>query len=106
MTIKKLILSAVVVSFAGIASVKANTTDNVLSTTYAVQDSVTRTPVQVTDLPEPVKATLASDAVKEWTPTTASLVKDAKGNEYYHIDVKKGEETKFIKLNKDGRPVQ
>jgi hypothetical protein len=106
MTIKKAIFSALVVSFAGLATVKAHTVNSISATEYAVQDSTKRTPVQIADLPAPVKATLASDAVKEWVPSAAYLVKDAKGTEYYHIDVKKGEEAKFIKLTADGKPVQ
>lgn len=103
---KKLILSAAVIACAGFTTLKANTTDLSSSIAYTVQDSVTKTPVEIIALPEPVKATLASDAVKDWIPTAAFLVKDSKGNEYYHIDVKKADETKFIKLDKDGKPVK
>ncbi len=104
---KKLILSVAVIACTGFTALQARTTENIPAALYSVQDSVTKTPVELQDLPDPVKATLASDAYKDWTPTAAFHVKDsAKSIEYYHIDVKKADETRFIRLDKEGKPVQ
>jgi cytoskeletal protein RodZ len=64
-----------------------------------------KTPVKVDELPEGIKTTLKSDAVKEYTAVDASLVK-AGGAEYYIINLKKGDDLRFVKLDKDGRPVK
>ncbi|RYY37077.1 MAG: hypothetical protein EOP46_04000 [Sphingobacteriaceae bacterium] len=122
---KKIILSAAFVALlGGLSQVKAQTTttapaDTTGTTTApatttppataaapatASQDSTT-TPVKIEELPAGVSATLKSDAVKEYTPTDAVLVKSAT-KEYYIINVKKGEESRFVKLDKDGRPVK
>ncbi|MCD8739219.1 hypothetical protein LT679_01280 [Mucilaginibacter roseus] len=64
-----------------------------------------KTPVKVEELPEAIKTTLKSDAVKEYTAVDASLVK-AGTSEYYIINLKKGDDLRFVKLDKDGRPVK
>ncbi len=102
---KKLILSAAFLAFAGIASVKANEI-KILSPEIAVQDSTVKTPVKLEELPDSVKATLASDAYKDWTPTAAFWVKEEGGVEYYQINVKKEEEVGSVKIKKDGTPVE
>src|SRR5690606_15386954 len=102
---KKFILSAMVLGFAGIASSHANTLNTTVEISASAQDSVKRTEVKLEDLPEAVKTTLASDPYKEWTPTAAFHVKSDK-NEYYEINVKKEEETGSIKLTADGKPVE
>ena len=102
---KKLILGAIaVVAFAATTEVKANSLTQPVTST--VQDSVTKTPVKLEELPDAVKATLQSDQVKEWTPSTAFLVKNSKGEEYYQIDVAKGEEKTFLRIAKDGKLIQ
>ncbi|MBG6236567.1 hypothetical protein IWX76_003161 [Pedobacter sp. CAN_A7] len=101
---KKIILSAAFLAFAGIASVQANEVNAPITT--LVQDSTTKTPVKVEELPDAVKATLQTDAYKEWVPTTAHLVVLANKSEYYQIDVKKGEETGSLNIGKDGVVVQ
>lgn len=102
---KKLILGAIaVLAFAGTSEVKANSLTQPVTTT--VQDSVTKIPVKLDELPDSVKATLQSDQVKAWTPSAAFLVKTAKGEEYYQIDVTKGEEKAFLRIGKDGKVIQ
>ncbi|MCC8409253.1 hypothetical protein LJ707_09935 [Mucilaginibacter sp. UR6-1] len=64
-----------------------------------------KTPVKVEELPEAIKTTLKSDAVKEYTAVDASLVKSGAA-EYYIINLKKGDDLRFVKLDKDGRPVK
>ena len=104
---KKLVLAAVAVfAFAGTTEVKANTLTYPSTVINNLQDSTTKSPVKLEDLPDPVKTTLQSDQVKEWTPSAAFLVKTSKGEEYYQIDVKKGEEKAFLRIGKDGKMVQ
>lgn len=63
-----------------------------------------RKEVKLDELPDVVKQTLTADIFKEWVPTTAYHVT---GNaEYYHIEVKNGEEVRNIKIGTDGKVVQ
>ncbi|WP_256004604.1 MULTISPECIES: hypothetical protein [Pedobacter] len=101
---KKIILSAAFLAVAGLASVKANDIKNPVI--VAVQDSTTKTPVELKDLPEAVQKTLQSDPVKEWTPTEAFLITNADKTTYYLINVKKEEETGSLKIDKDGKVIQ
>ena len=101
---KKIILSAAFLAFAGVASVQASEVNAPAMIT--VQDSTTKTPVKLEELPDPVKATLQSDKYKEWVATTAFLVTAADKSEWYQVDVKKGEETASLKIGKDGVVVE
>ncbi|MBC3540312.1 hypothetical protein ACFSC6_02790 [Rufibacter sediminis] len=104
---KKVILSAFgLFVFATVsANAQTQTAQTAQTTTAAAQDS--KTPVKVEELPEAVKTSITSDAaLKEWTPTTVFLVKDAAGKEYYSIEMKKGEEKGVIKLDKEGKQVK
>lgn len=102
---KNFILTAAVLAFAGISTVKASETKIPVTTTIQ-QDSTQKVPVKLEELPAPVTTTLKADAYKEWTPTTAFLVTNADKTQYYQIDVKKGTEVAFIKITKDGVVVQ
>ncbi len=64
------------------------------------------TPVTLEELPAPVKATLASEKLKTWTPSGAQLMKDASGKEYYSIELKQANQIGTVKLGKDGKPVK
>ncbi|HMI03877.1 MAG TPA: hypothetical protein VK541_15435 [Pedobacter sp.] len=102
---KKIILSAAILAVAGLTSVKASEIKNPV--VIAVQqDSTTKTPVELKDLPEPVTKTLQSDPVKAWTPTAAFLVTNADKTTYYQVDVKKEQETGSLKIDKDGKIIQ
>lgn len=70
------------------------------------QDSSQKVPVKLEELPAPVTTTLKADAYKDWKPTTAFLVTAADKSQFYQIDVTKGTEKAFIKINKDGVVVQ
>jgi len=102
---KKIILSAAILAVAGLTSVKASEIKNPVMISVH-QDSTTKTPVELKDLPEPVQKTLQSDAVKEWTPTAAFLVTNADKSTYYQVDVKKETETGSLKIDKDGKVIQ
>ena len=102
---KKIILSAAFLAIAGLTTVKANEVKQPVQM-VAYQDSTTKTPVELKDLPEAVQKTLQSDPVKAWTPTAAFLVTNADKTSYYLINVKKEAETGSIKIDKDGKIVQ
>jgi hypothetical protein len=76
------------------------------STMSVKQDSSQKVPVKLEELPAPVTTTLKADAYKDWTPTTAFLVTAADKSQFYQIDVTKGTEKAFIKINKEGVVVQ
>lgn len=100
---KKIILSAAILAFAGITSVKA--ADNSIKNPVqiiAVQDSTVATPIELSALPDAVKATLQSDKYKDWTPTAAFEVKTGEKLEYYQVDAKKEQETASLKIGADG----
>lgn len=102
---KKIILSAAFLALAGLTTVKASEVKNQVQA-ISYQDSTTKTPVELKDLPEAVQKTLQSDPVKAWTPTAAFLVTNADKTSYYLINVKKEAETGSIKIDKDGKVVQ
>jgi len=102
---KKFILSATFLAFAGLTAVQANEVKNLKTTVTVAQDSLTRTPVKLEELPDAVKATLASDVYKGWDATEAWWVKDG-AKEYYQINIKKEAETGSVKIDKDGKPVE
>lgn len=102
---KKIILSSAFIALATFATVQASEVKNLNTNFVVAQDSVTKTPVKIEELPEPVKATLASEAYKAWTATEAWSVKDG-AKEYFLINFTKGEEKASAKLDKDGKPVE
>jgi hypothetical protein len=102
---KKIILSAAVIAIASFATVQASEVKDLSTKIVVTQDSVTKTPVKLEELPDSVKVTLASETYKDWAPTEAWFVKDGT-KEYYLINVKKEEEIKAVKLDKDGKPVE
>jgi Tfp pilus assembly major pilin PilA len=102
---KKIILSAAILAVAGLTSVKASEIKNPVVVAVQ-QDSTTKTPVELKDLPEAVTKTLQSDPVKAWTPTAAFLVTNADKTTYYQVDVKKEQETGSLKIDKDGKIIQ
>ncbi|MFC3561676.1 hypothetical protein [Pedobacter jamesrossensis] len=103
---KKFILSATFLAFAGFSAVQASEVKDLKTTAIvAVQDSVVKTPVKLEELPEPVTTALKSDAYKGWTATEAWAAKEGT-KEYYIINVKKEAETGSLKIDKDGKPVQ
>ncbi|TDQ06413.1 hypothetical protein ATK78_4483 [Pedobacter metabolipauper] len=108
---RKIILSATFIALAGLATVKASEVKNpirvaVQQDSTTKQDSTTRTPVEIKDLPEPVQKTLQTEPVKAWTPTDAFLVTNADKTQYYLVNVKKEQETGSLKIDKDGKIVQ
>ncbi len=101
---KKVFLSVAFLAFAGLASAKANSSITAESI-VTIQDSTQRKPVKLEELPDAVKATLASDTYKDWAPQTATWVK-VKDTEYFEIAVKKGEEAKTLKIDPAGKVIE
>ena len=102
---KKLILSAAFLAFAGFTAANASEVKNNNIEIVTVQDSVVKTPIKLEELPDAIKTTLETDPYKAWTPNAAFAVKDGT-KEYFQVDVKKEEETASLKFDKDGKPVE
>ena len=66
------------------------------------QDSTTKTPVKLEELPDAVKTTLQSDKYKEFTPSAAYLVTAANKQEWYLVELAKEGQTASLKVGKDG----
>ena len=104
---RNLILSAAaVLAMTGTTTVKASPFSHPGTTINTVQDSTTKSPVKLEELPDAVKNTLKADVYKAWTPVAAYLIKTAQGAEYYQIDVKKEDKTAYVKIDKEGKVVE
>ncbi len=97
---KKMILSAAFLAFAGMTTVKASEVKTPVITIQ--QDSTTKVPVKVEELPEAVKTTLKTDTYKEFTPSAAHLVTAANKSEWYLVELTKEGQTGSLKIGKDG----
>jgi|SRR5690606_26644583 hypothetical protein len=126
---KKYILSAAILAFVGVSVSQADNKNLVSSNQFAEQDTTVQqqtpteapvtpdqpaaevapqtssTDVKLEELPEAVKTTLTADIFKEWVPSSATLV-TSDGKQHYQIEVKKGEETRAIKIGEDGKVVE
>lgn len=102
---KNFILSAALLVFAGVSTVQAKEIKTPVMITVQ-QDSTAKVAVKLEELPQPVQATLKADAYKEWTPTGAFLITNPDKSTYYQVDVKKGNETAFLKIGQDGTVIQ
>ncbi|SOD20371.1 hypothetical protein [Pedobacter xixiisoli] len=100
---KKLFVAAIV-AFAGFTATQAQASVNKIEI-VSVQDSVVKTPIEVSALPDAIKTVLATDPYKDWTPTAAFSVKDG-DKSYFQVDVKKAEETASLKFDAEGKPVE
>lgn len=101
---KKLILSAAFLAFAGFTTVQASAINNKIEV-VSVKDSVIKTPIKLEELPIAITDILKTDPYKAWTPTAAWSVKDGE-KLYFQVDVKKEEEAGSLKFDKDGKPVE
>lgn len=72
--------------------------DNAVKTENVLQE---KTEIKADALPEAVKKTLAGDEYKGWEVSKAY---EARGT--YEVELKKGAETKTVKLDKDGKVVK
>ena len=102
---KKLFVAAIV-AFAGFTAVEAQASVNKVEVEMvSVKDSVVKTPIELSALPDAIKTVLQTDPYKAWTPTAAFSVKDG-DKSYFQVDVKKEEETASVKYDAEGKPVE
>lgn len=97
---KVLLASMIVASVSGLTLNAQPIND--LSTVTAHQEQ--ETPVRPEELPEAVKTVLSGENYAGWSITAASLVNGGE-NEYYKVELTKGEEKQVVKLNKEGQAV-
>jgi len=72
------------------------------STLFRVQnDSTQKVPVKLEALPEPVKSTLQSGELKQWSPSAAFMVR-TDTSAYYQVYVQKGTEGKNVNIDEKG----
>lgn len=101
---KHTFLSALVLMFV-VTLVSVNTSVAQDATTEVTQQQEEKKPVKAEELPEAVKAALASADYTDWQVSEAFSVK--KGDaEYFEINLKNGDQTKTAKLDKDGKKVE
>ncbi|MCE7038812.1 hypothetical protein [Dyadobacter sp. CY312] len=104
---KKLIVSALALTLISFASVQA---DNTLKTAgvmaNSAYDSQEKVSVKPESLPDGVKKTIASDAFSGWKVISAFLVTNTDKTQYYELNVKNGDESARVKLDKDGNNVE
>jgi hypothetical protein len=97
---KKIMLSAAVLAFAGMATVNAETIKTQVASAIVVnvQD---KTPIQAEALPDAVKAALTGDDYSGWTIKEAFAVQTG-GALTYEISLQKDDENRVISLNEAG----
>lgn len=101
---RNFILSAAILAFAGVSTVKASEIKTPMA--IVIQQDSAKVPVKLEELPAPVQTTLKADAYKEWTPTTAFMITNSDHTVYYQVNVKKGADLAFLKVGKDGTVMQ
>lgn len=104
---KKLIVSALALSLISFASVQATTLSKANKVVSGVrifnQEKVS---IKPDSLPEGIKKTIKGEAFAGWKVVSAFLVTNADKTQYYELNVKNGDETARVKLDKEGRNVE
>lgn len=104
---KKLIVSALALTLISFASVQAsNTSGNFGTVESRVLTTQEKVSVKPESLPDGVKKTIASDAFSGWKVVSAFLVTNTDKTQYYELNVKNGDESARVKLDKDGNNVE
>ncbi len=104
---KKLIVSALALTLISFASVQASalvTTRNVVKEIHILSQE--KVSVKPDSLPEGIKKTIKGEAFSGWKVVSAFLVTNADKTQYYELNVKNGDETARVKLDKEGRNVE
>lgn len=86
---------------AGSVSVMANQARMNEEVAITAEQEVSKTSVEATDLPEPVKNALAATEFEGWAIAEAALIQDAEKS-LYVIKLTKDEETKTVKFTPEG----
>lgn len=103
---KKMILSLATLAFVSGAAFAQNvqTAPPADQAVQVEQAQPARQQVSEADLPEGVKKTLTTDAYKEFKVQSAWRITEGQ-NEYYVLEIAKGDEKATLKLNKDGQAI-
>jgi len=103
--LKKIMLSAAVLAFAGMSSVNAATNSVPVSSSivFNIQD---KTPVKAGDLPDAVKTTLSGEQYAGWTIKEAFSVQPADETPYFEVTLEKDDETQVVNLSEAGEVVE
>jgi len=101
---KKIMLSAAVLAFAGMATVNAATIKTSVASAI-VMNLQDKTPVNAEDLPDAVKGALAGDDYEGWTVKEAFAVQSG-GVNTYEISLQKGDENRVVTLNEAGEAAE
>ena len=99
---KLFVLSAIALTFAITANVLAYSS-SISSLSVFIQGDA-RIQLKPEELPEPVKKTIADDKYRGWEISTAFWVKSK--SEFYEITLKKETDSKILKFDKDGKPIE
>ena len=107
---KKVLIASAALFIAAITNVNAQTESNqppvqqkpTMEKPQQVEQ-LSKSPVKPEALPEAVIATTKTEPYSGWLVSSAFLVKGAA--EYYELTFTKENETKSVKLDKDGKPV-
>lgn len=104
---KKLIVSALALTLISFASVQATTLSTVAkSGTEVAFNYQEKVSVKPDSLPDGIKNTIKGEAFSGWKVVSAFLVTNADKTQYYELNVKNGDETARVKLDKEGRNVE
>lgn len=98
---KKVILSLVVLLLAGATFANASMISPTAAATQQQQEDKMK--IKPEELPDAVKTTLQSADYKGWAISAAYHLKSA---DQYEVELKKGTETKTVKLDKEGKIVE
>ena len=96
---KKMIVSVFMLGTLA-ATTYAKDVKNTTATTVAATDD-NKTKIDPATLPDAAKATLASDAYKDWKVTTAWVIKA--DPVYYTVELQKDGKTNSMDFDKDGK---
>ena len=102
---KKLIIASIALFFVAITSVNAQAPTTVPApvTNATEKAQPEKSAVKIEELPDAVKAAIASDDYKGWDVKAAFIIKGDKT--YYEINFVKGTEVTIVNFDKNGKRV-
>jgi hypothetical protein len=96
-------MKVIVLACAMLASTQyVSVTGNDLGVEVSARKLIDKVSVRPEDLPEAVKSTLAG-SYSEWKVSSAFLVTKEDNSQYYEVNIKKGEESATVNLDKYGK---
>ena len=95
---KKAVLSIAILLFTGATfATTLNASKDLIS--VAQEDKVA---IKAEELPEAAQSSLKGEGLKDWTIVQAYHIKSSN---QYEVELKKGDETKTVKFDKDGKEI-